>query len=268
MSALGPKAVMGSRSAAELVLTSASDPERTFNGATVYGTGDRVKKRTPMAVVVLAAMVAGGCSSSSRHHLDDAAGDFCVPEGQTVADVWWVPADPPGAPHGFAFAGCDGVRGSDAAQCPFPSSISGGVVEQRSAFRSQRWADFGAESTLKSEILSSTTVIKTSERDGTLTVHRGRNWDVWSHVVTPDTQRESPQLADDDVLLASCHANSEPLAGDNSWAAGLECRRAVLASDYSLEYSFRSESMSHESMRHLDGLVIGAINQWQCGGRR
>lgn len=221
-----------------------------------------------MMALVFAVLGASACSSSERYHLDDAVGDFCLPENQKVTDVWWAPNDPPGAPRGFAFAGCDGLRGDEAAQCPFPGSISGGVVEERSAFRSQRWADFGAKSIRKTENLSAIAEKKVFERDGTLIVRSGRQWDVWSHASRSDEQANSLQILDNDVLLASCLAESDPLEGDNTWPAGLKCRRAVLAKDYSLEYSFRSESMSEQALDHLDGVVLSAIDQWRCGSKR
>ena len=218
-------------------------------------------------IVVVAVMLASGCSSSERYRLDGAASDFCVPESQKVASVPWVPDDPAGALKGFAFAGCEDATGQQAEQCPFPTSVSGGVVEQRSAFRSQKWSDFGVKSTLKSETLSPEAEMQKFDNNDALVVHRGMHWDVWIHMARGE-QGDTLQLSSNDVLLASCRAESTPLPGDRSWPAGLKCRRAVLASDYALEYSFRSENMSPEALSQLDRKVIAGINQWRCGGKR
>lgn len=218
-------------------------------------------------IVVVAVMLASGCSSSERYRLDGATSDFCVPDSQKVSSVPWVPDDSAVAPKGFAFSGCEDATGQQAEQCPFPTSVSGGVVEQRSAFRSQKWSDFGVKSTLKSETLSPSAEMRQSDNNETLVVHRGMHWDVWSHVVRGE-QSNTFKLSNDDVLLASCRAESKPLPGDRSWPAGLKCRRTVLANDYALEYSFRSENMSPEALSQLDRKVMAGINQWMCDGKR
>lgn len=214
------------------------------------------------------AVLVGGCSSPDRYELAGAASDFCIPDSQKISNVPWAPDDAPGTPKGFAFAGCEGVTGAEAGQCPFPASISGGVVEEQSAFRSQRWADFGAKSTLKLGTLSPSSAKTLSEDNSVLIVHRDNRWDVWSHTADGGQKQDAPQLADSDVLLASCLAESDPLPSDRSWPAGLKCRRAVLASDYSLEYSFRSENMSPAVLEQLDKKVMSTINQWRCGSKR
>ena len=226
-----------------------------------------MRPRMRKLIVVVAVMLASGCSSSERYRLDGASSDFCVPESQKVRSVPWVPDDPAWAPKGFTFAGCEDATGQHAEQCPFPASIGGGVVEQRSAFRSQKWSDFGVKSTLKSETLSPSTEMQKSDKNDALVVHRGMHWDVWSHTVWGE-QGDVLQLSNDDVLLASCRAESKPLPGDRSWPAELKCRRAVLASDYAVEYSFRSENMSPEVLSQLDRKVIAGINQWRCSGKR
>lgn len=216
-----------------------------------------------MRALVLCAciFVAGACLASEPHHIGGAISNFCLPEANEIADIPWVPPDKPGTSDAFAFAGCATMSGATMGKCGTPQSILGGVVQARAAFHSQKWRDFDPKSMLGRITLSPYANLKAFDNGTIVVVHNEklwrRDWYVWKKA-TRLSSKGSPYLEGDDVLLATCHYERP----------GLECDRSVLARDYALQYTFKSDTLPPENLRGQDAAVMAAIDQWRCAAAR
>lgn len=217
-------------------------------------------------VAIYALLVATVCSASENHFLEGASSNFCVPTGNSVADVPWIPDSKPGTANGFAFAGCWKASGHAEVDCQMPRSILGGNVQPRSTFRSEKWRDLGAGTLYKQVALSPNVEIK-SVANGTMVVVQDqklwRDWFVWMKA-KPLTDGAAPHLEDDDVLLVGCHSENVATTSAADKRETVMCQRSVLASDYALEYSFESDKRLPLDVKALDAAVISTLDHWRC----
>lgn len=206
-------------------------------------------------------LIAGACSASEIHQIDGVTSHFCLPEANKVAEVPWVPSDKLGTPSAFAFAfaGCATISGPGVAKCGTPKSILGGVVESKFAFHSQKWRDFDTKSMIKRVTLSPDADIRPFENGSIVVVHNEklwhRDWYVWSKAKRL-SGKDVPNMDDDDVLLATCHKEG----------VGAQCDRKLLASDYALQYTFKSDDVLPKNLHDQDVAVTAAIDHWRCAG--
>ncbi|RUL78224.1 hypothetical protein [Dyella choica] len=206
------------------------------------------------------------CAASELHVIGGAKTKFCLPDINKVADVPWVPEDLPGTPSAFAFAGCATMSDHHVKDCGTPSSIVGGLVEAKSAYRSQRWGDVGVSALLKKIASAPGAELKPAQDGAVVIVHNEKlwkpDWFIWGKARRLASQTK-PHLEDDDVLLASCHYL--PTMSFRSFGAYVfDCDRSILAGDYALQYTYRSETLVPADLKSLDAAMIAAIDQWRC----
>jgi hypothetical protein len=217
-------------------------------------------------VAMLGMFAICACAASDMHVIDGARTKFCIPTVNRVANIPWVPEGKPGTPSSFAFSGCAAAPLGHAKDCGTPPSVVGGVVEQKSSYRSQRWGDIDAGSTLKKIVLSPGAELKSVRNGEVVIVHNEKvwkpDWFVWKKSRRL-VDRTKPRLEDNDILLTSCHSLPESPIGW-SGAAIFDCDRSVRADDYALQYTYRSGTLVPADIESLDLAMISSIDQWRC----
>ena len=218
-----------------------------------------------LVAFTFAILLSTSCAADEVHHIDGAKSNFCLPDANKVADVPWIPVDKPGTPDSFAFAGCAGMKNYKGT-CGTPASVVGGYVEERSAFHSQRWGDVVTGSTLKKINSDPSAEVKVAENGMLVIVHNVRlwapDWFVWLKA-TRVADQVRPHLDDDDVLLASCHYRSMPVLHAPTKDV-FDCDRSIQAGDYSLHYTYQSETIVPSNLKSLDSELMASIDRWRC----
>jgi hypothetical protein len=209
-----------------------------------------------------------GCgvgSKSTQYEIDGQIGLFCVPNELTIQAPWWVPEDKPGAPTGFAFAGCWSDR-DRSANCPFPRNIMSGTAHDLTYKYPRTYAAIPSDAFLRTVLSEHDTTFSIDRTGHYVSAQNKRLWQDWYiwKVSTRVDGTTRPIFKDGDELLAVCrYSNSvqAPLAGTPE---NVFCDRSLVSSGLSLHYSFESHDPFPTDFSRLDSSLVSVIESWRC----
>lgn len=218
-----------------------------------------------LATIFVILSASSACAESSAEIIGGVS-RFCIPQSQRVADVPYAAAEIPTAENAFAFSGCWRPGAISLKECPFPSSVRGGVVSSQNVFGSGRWADLAndAQSMYRKIYDDPRTTVESSEDGKNLVIENQRRWNEW-FVWRKAERGAALQLRDDDKLLVSCGVVENTYVPTNK--AGrrmISCRRVLVADGYSVQYAFESTERTPRDIESLDAAIIRTIDSWRC----
>jgi hypothetical protein len=191
---------------------------------------------------------------------------FCIPQSQQVADVPYAAVGMPAAENAFAFAGCWRPGGISPKDCPFPSSVRGGVVSSKNAFGPARWADLAKDpQSLYRKIYDDpSSSVESSEDERSLIIENQRRWKEW-FVWSKAERGAALQLKDEDKLLVSCGVIENIYVPTNKMGRRMiSCRRVLVADGYSAQYTFESSERTPRDVESLDAAIVKTVDSWRC----
>lgn len=206
-----------------------------------------------------------GCSREyESYQIAGVSGKFCVPKAYIVPRISWVPVEVPEG-NDFAFGGCWRSDSKYLSECPFPSSVKGGVVSPLTSFRMVRWKELDADSYYKTIVTQAGSLLEIRDGGETIVVSNNRDWlwYVW-HKAVPLINGSMPIIEGSDELLATCQVNIVKLTRKNKNREGIFCRRQVSGKDYAINYSFESNERVPPNIDKLDAQMFKQIESWRC----
>ncbi len=210
-------------------------------------------------------ITACGGSSTTQYKVDGFKDRFCVPNKLTVLAPWWVPEDKPGAPNGFAFAGCWRDRDRPA-NCPFPRNIQGGTVHGLNYTHPRTYAAIPADAFLRTVLSEPDTTFSVDESGHYVSAHNKRLWQDWYiwRISTPVGSNARPVFKDHDELLATCHASASVQTPIADTPENIFCNRSFVSGGLSFDYSFESRDPFPTDFTELDNVIVSVVNGWRC----
>lgn len=216
------------------------------------------------AVWPLVLTACGASPVASPVTVDGVPGQFCVPVTQEVQAPWWVPADRPGTPQGFGFAGC--WHRPDVADCPFPSNVKGGAVHGLNHSAPRTYGAIPADAFFRTVLTEPDTIFKTYQGGQIVTAQNPRLWDDWYVWEMSALQASSKSIVFNasDRLLAICQAKKSVYAPIAKGQENIFCERSFVSDGLSIKYSFETIEVVPPDLAELDQAVLSTIRGWHC----
>lgn len=209
-----------------------------------------------------------------RYHVDGAATDFCVPDSNTVEDVWYAPKTKYDA-SAFAFQGCYGIE-TGGTPCPpdfLDGGVDGGTVEQLSRRQSNEWAFYKHGALTKYLINGDHAVITTKYKNRVIVYTKPTS--IKSPVFLFVIDSKLPKfthidvsftsISDDDTVETACFGTSS----EHIKTEKLSCDRFAAGKDFSIDYGFSVtlDQLKDIDFNDYDKSALSMVNGWRCKKR-